>query len=71
MGILPFCKLWTFAALGSHLVTVPVLLPAGPLAVTPVSVVSAACFLVKHPGKPMSAMQMKQWDDTYKQYGLR
>ena len=71
MGILPLCKAWMVIAWGSHFATVPTIFALGPVGVTPVSVVSAACFLVKHPGKPMSAMQMKQWDDTYKQYGLR
>ena len=69
--MLPFCKLWTFAALGSHLLTVPVLVSVGPIAITPVTGVSAACFLAKHPGKPMSPAQIKQWDELYKGYGLR
>jgi hypothetical protein len=69
--MLPFCKLWSVVSLGSHLVTVPVLLPVGPFAITPVTAVSAACFLRKHPGKPMAPEQIKQWDSLYKGYGLR
>jgi hypothetical protein len=71
MGILGICKLWTVVALGSHAFPVPALFFAGPFAVTPIGVVSAACFLAKHPGKPMTPLQWKQWDKTYKQYGLR
>ena len=69
--MLPFCKLWSAIALGSHLVAVPTLVTVGPVAITPVTVVSAGCFLAKHPGKPMAPAQIKRWDDLYKGYGLR